>query len=152
MAEKRDNIDIISETDKNILKFESIKDYLGKKVVTKSGKTVGSILDVLFTDKGVKGIIVYKLFTSFYIDKGFFNTVGNKAMLSIDPVILMKKKQVFDLDGKKLGKVVKVNRKNNNNDFESITVKKRFFSKSFTVPKSEIDVMKKNIILNKSYE
>ncbi len=152
MGEKRDSIEIISQTDKNILKFESINDYLGKKVVTKSGKTVGSIVDVLFTDRGIRGIIVYKLFTSFYIDKIFFNTVGNKAMLSIDPVLLLKKKQVFDVDGKRLGKVVKVNRKSNNNDFESLTVKKNIFSKSIKIPKSEIDVMKKNIILNTAYE
>ena len=152
MAENRDTIDIISQTDKNVLRFESIKDYLGKKVVSKSGKTVGSIRDVLFTGKGIRGIIIYKLFSRFYVDKAFFNTVGNKAMLSIDPVLLLKRKEVFDLDGKKLGKVVKVNRKNNNNDFESITVKKRFFLKGFKIPKSEIDVMKNNIILNKSYE
>lgn len=152
MAEKRESVEIISQTDKNILKFESIKDYLGKKVVSKSGKTIGSVMDVLFTDKGIKGVIVYKLFTSFYVDKAFFNTVDNKAMLSIDPVPLLKGKQVFDLDGKKLGKVVKVNRKNNNNDFESLTVRKRFFSKSIRIPKSEIDVMKNNIILNKAYE
>ena len=152
MAENLDTIDIISQTDKNVLKFESIKDYLGKKVVAKSGKTIGTIRDVLFTDKGVKGIIIYKLFTRFYVDKTFFNTVGNKAMLSIDPVLLLKKKQVFDVDGKKLGKVIKVNRKSNANDFESITIKKRFFSKGIKIPKSEIDVMKNNIILNKAYE
>ena len=152
MGDKRESIEIISANDSNILKFESIRDYLGKKVVSKSGKTIGSIREVLFTDNGIKGIIVYRLFSRFYVDKSFFNTVGNKAMLSINPVMLLKRKEVFDLDGKRLGKVVKVNRKNNTNDFDSITVKKRFFLKSIQIPKSEIDVMKKNIILNKVYE
>lgn len=152
MKDKRESIEIISPTDRNILKYESIRDYLGKKVIAKSGKTVGVIRDILFTDKGIKGIIIYRLFSRFYVDKSFFNTIGNKAMLSIDPVLLLKGKEVFDADGKRLGKVVKVNRKNNSNDFESVTVKKRFFLKGFNISKSEIDIMKNNIILNKVYE
>jgi sporulation protein YlmC with PRC-barrel domain len=152
MAENRERIEIISPNDRNILKFESIKDYLGKKVASKSGKIVGTVRDVLFTDKGVKGIIVYKLFSRFYVDRSYFNTVGNKAMLSINPIILLKGKKVFDADGKRLGKVSKVKRKSKTNDFESVVVKKRFFSKGIEIPKSEIDVMKDNIILNKIYE
>ncbi|MBW2982543.1 PRC-barrel domain-containing protein [Candidatus Woesearchaeota archaeon] len=152
MGDKRESIEIISPNDSNILKFESIKDYLGKKVVSKSGKTVGSVRDVLFTDKGIRGIIVYRFFSRFYVDRTFFNTVGNKAMLSINPILLLKGKDVFDADGKKLGKVSRVKRKSHTNDFHSIVVKKRFFLKGIEIPKSEIDVMKDNIILNKVYE
>ncbi|MBW2966208.1 PRC-barrel domain-containing protein [Candidatus Woesearchaeota archaeon] len=152
MGDKRESIEIISNVDRNILKFESIRDYIGKRIVSKSGKTIGTIRDVLFTEKGIRGFIVHRFFTRFYVDRSFFNTVGNKAMLSINPVILLTGKVVFDADGKRLGKVVNVNRKNNSNDFESITVKKRFFLKGIDIPKSEIDVMKNNIILNKTYE
>jgi len=152
MGDKRESIEIISQTDRNILKFESIIDYIGKKVVSKSGKTIGTIRDVLFTEKGVKGFIIHRFFTRFYIDNAYFNTIGKQAMLSINPAILLAGKVVFDADGKRLGKVVNVNRKNKSNDFESITVKKRFFLKGIDIPKSEIDIMKNNIILNKAYE
>ena len=65
MGDKREYVEIISQTDRNILKFESIRDYIGKSVVSKSGKTIGTVRDVLFTDKGIKGIIVYRLFSRF---------------------------------------------------------------------------------------
>ncbi len=152
MSEEKKKIEIISPNDRNILKFESVKDYLGKKVVSKSGETIGSVADVLFTDNGIKGIVVSKRFSKFYVDSSHFNAVSNKAMLSIDPVILLIGKEVFDVDGKRLGKVSKVIRKNNINDFEAIVVKKKIYSKGIEIPKSNIDVLKKNIILNQSYE
>ena len=61
-------------------------------------------------------------------------------------------KQVFDADGKKLGRVKSVQRKGNANDFESVVVKRHFFSRGIAVPKSDIDVSKKNIILKVIYE
>jgi sporulation protein YlmC with PRC-barrel domain len=149
---KRELIKIISPTDRNILKFESVKDYLGKKVVSKSGKTIGSVKDVLFTGNGIKGIIVAKGLSKFYVDSAYLNTVSKKAMLSINPITLFLGKEVFDVDGRRLGKVIDVIRKNNTNDFEAIVVKKRIYSKGVEIPKSNIDVMKNNIILNKSYE
>jgi len=149
---KRNKIEIISPNDRNILKFESVKNYLNKNVVSKSGKTIGYISDVLFTDQKVKGIIVSKLFSKFYVENSYFSTVSNKAMLSIDPVVLLIRKKVFDADGRKLGKVVSVIRKNNTNELESIIVKKRFYSKAVEIHKKDIDVMKKNIILNTTYE
>jgi sporulation protein YlmC with PRC-barrel domain len=152
MMDKIESIEIISPTDRNILKFASMKDYIGKKVVSKSGKTIGSVKDVLFTENGIKGIIVTRGLSKFYVDSSHFNAVSNKAMLSIDPIILLVGKEVFDVDGRRLGKVTEVIRKNNTNDFEAIIVKKRIYSKAIEIPKSNIDVLKKNIILNKSYE
>ncbi len=152
MMNKRESIKIISPTDRNVLKFESIRDYLGKKVVSKSGKTIGSVKDVLFTGNGIKGIIVAKGLSKFYVDSAYLNTVSKKAMLSINPITLLIGKEVFDIDGRMLGKVIEVIRKNNTNDFEAIIVKKRIYSKGVEIPKSNIDILKKNIILNKSYE
>jgi len=153
MSDKREKIEIVSPKESNILKFESMKDYIGKNVVSKSGEHIGSILDVLFIDKGVQGIIVSKgFFSRYYVDRAYFHTVSDKAMLSINPVILLVKKVVFDADGKRLGKVIRVKRKGKTNELEAIVVKKRFYSKAREISKADIDVMKKNIILNKMYE
>jgi len=153
MGDKREKIDIVSPRETNILKFESMKDYIGKNVVSKSGEHIGSILDVLFTNKGVHGMIVSKgFFSKYYVDRTYFNTIKEKAMLSMDPILLLVKKVVFDSDGKRLGKVVRIKRKGKTNELEALVVKKRFYSKPIEIPKSAIDVMKKNIILNKKFE
>ena len=145
-------IEIISPNDRNILKFESMRAYLRKKVVSKSGEIVGKIADVLFAAKGIKGIVVRKRFLKFYLDHSFFNTVSDKAMLSIDPVVLLTGKTDFDADGRRLGKVKKVVRKDHTNELKALIIKKRFYSKGIEIPKSDIDVIKKNIILGKVYE
>lgn len=152
MGDKREKIEIVSPKETNILKLESMKDYIGKNVVSKSGEHIGSILDVLFTDK-IHGMIVSKgFFSRYYVDKSYFSTIKEKAMLSMDPALLLVKKVVFDSDGKRLGKVARIKRKGKTNELEALIVKKRFFSKPIEIPKSSIDVMKKNIILNKKFE
>jgi len=150
---KEKQIPIVSDKEKNVLKFESMRDYVGKQVVSKSGEQIGTIVDVLFTDKGVKGIVVASgPFSRFYVDLSFFSTISDKAMLTINPVILLVGKEVFDSDGKKLGRVSTIKRKGNSNDLEAVVVKKRIYSKGIQIPASDIDVMKKNIILNTTYK
>jgi len=58
---------------------------------------------------------------------------------------------VFDADGKKLGKVVDVVRKDETNSMEALMVRKNFYSRQVRVPKNDIEVSKKNIILKKVY-
>jgi len=154
MVKRKKPIEMISPKDSSILKFESVRKYFKKKVVSKSGEPIGKVKDVLFTDKeGVKGIVISrKLFKKFYLDRSYFSEVQDKIMLSINPVILQVGKLVFDADGKKLGKVVRVERKDKTNNFHALAIKKKIYSKAKEVPKSEIDVMKKNIILKKVYE
>lgn len=72
-------------------------------------------------------------------------------ILDIDPVIMLIGKEVFDDEGNKIGKVVDLDRKDYDNDYKSIIVKKHFFSKPLSIPKRDIDVIEKNIILNTSY-
>jgi sporulation protein YlmC with PRC-barrel domain len=151
MNKKIQKIPVISDKHKSIQHFESTREYMGKKVISKSGDKAGSIKDVLFTDTGIKGMVVRKRFLKFYVDKSFFNTIADNAMLSIDPVLLLAGKEVFDADGKKLGKVKKVIRKGNSNNLDKIIVKKRIYSKGIEIPHSDIEVLKKNIILNKTY-
>ncbi|MBR9691879.1 hypothetical protein GOV06_03765 [Candidatus Woesearchaeota archaeon] len=145
-------IEIFTPRKEDVSKFNSVMGYIKKKIVSKSGEVMGEVKDVLFTAKGVKGIIGGKLLSKFYIDSAYFNSVDGKIMLSIDPVMLLVGKDVFDADGRLLGKVIDVVRKSKLNNFKSIIVKRKFYSKGVEIPKSEIKTSKKNIILNKVYE
>ena len=70
-----------------------------------------------------------------------------KVMLTIDSVLLLKGKVVFDSQGKKVGKVVDVIRPTNSNNFTDIVVKEKLWSKPKKIPKEKLAVYKKNIIL-----
>jgi sporulation protein YlmC with PRC-barrel domain len=146
-------IKAISKDAKNPSSMDSMRKYLGRKVRSKSGENLGGIYDILFSGNKIEGFIVVKRLSAIYIAKEFFSSFSKKsAMLSIDPVTLMIRKHVFDSDGKNLGRVSKIQRKSHANDFEAIIVKKNFFSRGLIVPKSDIDVAKKNIILKVVYE
>ena len=126
--------------------------FMGKKIFSKSGEYSGKIKDVLITKGMFTGVLV-KGKTKFFIDKEFFTADnGDAILISIDPVINALGKQVYDRDGRRIGKVIGIDRKTNANDYSFLIVKKHFFAQPFSVPKAHVEVLKKNILLNKSYE
>ena len=72
-------------------------------------------------------------------------------MLKIEPVTNLIGKQVFDAVGKRIGSVSDVKRKTKSNNYTDLIVKKAIYRKAIAVPKKDIDVAKKNIILKKEY-
>jgi len=145
-------IKVISEGKKNLSKMESFRQYIGRTVISKSGDKVGKVHDIMFSGNNVGGIIVMKKLSKFFIDKKFLGPVSDRTvMLSIDPVLMLVGKEVFDADGKKMGKVVDISRKTNSNNFDYLFVKRKLYSRMMKIPKSEVDVAKKNIILKKVY-
>lgn len=142
----------ISTKKKSISAMEGSRSYISKKVISKSGNYVGKVYDTVFAGNILTGIVVMRRLSRIFIDKEFFKVSDDAVMLSIDPVISLQGKRVFDADGKKIGKVSKVIRKGNSNTLEAIMVKKNIYSKAVKVSKTDIDVSKKNIILKKVYE
>ncbi|MGM5484758.1 MAG: PRC-barrel domain-containing protein [Nanobdellota archaeon] len=134
-------------TERKISTENSLNSYLGKKVFSKSGDHVGKVKDLVIRDYYVEGIIV-KGKRYMFIDKKYFSSDEEAIILSIEPVYNHLRKRVFDSDGKNLGRVIGVERKDNSNDFTNLILKKGYFSKSFKIPYKEINVLKKNIILN----
>ena len=61
------------------------------------------------------------------------------------------KKKVYDKQGKYLGKVINIIRKNNLNFYEGINVKKNILSKKIKILKKEIEIDDKTIILKKKW-
>lgn len=134
------------------MELESFRSYIGKKVIAKSGDKIGKVYNIRFSKNTVLGIVVRRRLSKFFIGIEFVKGVSDKSlMLSIDPVIMLAGKHVFDADGRRLGKVARIERKGSGNDFESIVVRKWFFMRGIIIPKKDIEVMKKNIILKKAY-
>jgi len=143
------NSEIISS--KDIVKHFRISSLIGKKVISEKGQNLGKIKDIAYYGEKILGIFISKRFSlkKILIDKSYIQNIqSDTIILTLNPVTSLIGKTVFDKDGKKIGKVKKVIRTNNNNDFKEILVKKHIFSMSLILPKSKIDVMDKNIILN----
>lgn len=145
-------IKIISPKKRDISGLKKLKSYLGKKVISKSGNRVGKVQNIMFSGNKVEGIIVTNGFRKIFIDLEYVNPSKDSIMLLIDPYMSFKNKLVFDADGKKVGRVVKIIRKGNTNIIESIVVRKKIIFKSTTISKADIDVLKKNIILKKVHK
>lgn len=143
---KKKTTTILSSKQTTIEHMDFLSNYLGKKVFSQTGEKVGTIKDVVFEKGTHKGFLVSG---DLFIDKEYFSKEFEESMmLEINPVTLLIGKLVFDVDGKKVGKVIDIERTNNANDYKTILVKKNIFSKPIVIEKKEIDITKKNIILN----
>jgi len=135
----------------HIDKHYNLSSIVGKKVISSSGQVVGRVKEVAYDLTKVLGIIVNGTFGKVLIGREYIDHLNtDSVILKINPVTTLVGKLVFDRDGKKIGKVAKVVRANTINDFTEVMVKKNPFMKQIKVPKSFMDVVGKNIILNKS--
>jgi sporulation protein YlmC with PRC-barrel domain len=142
-------MEIISTKIKSIDKLKTLRSYLGKTVISKSGEPVGKIVDIIAKDDVLAGMI---LSGDIFIDKEFIESDSGEAlMLSIDPITSIVGMVVFDADARKIGKVIGLERKANTNSFTGLIVKKRIYTKPFIVPKQDINTFKKNVVLRKVY-
>lgn len=123
-------------------------------VISKSGEIIGRVKEIRTKGFNVEGIIISKPFSTYYqfVDRPLIKVLNrNQALLRINPVTSLKGLSVYDTSGRKLGKVTKVMRHDNSNNFTSIVVKNKFYSRQILIEKDKIDIMKKNIILNIDY-
>ncbi|MFH1589488.1 MAG: PRC-barrel domain-containing protein [archaeon] len=128
------------------------RSFLGRKVFSKSGNKVGRVKDLILKKDKLVGFLV-KGKKKIFIDMEYVASDSEKAiMLSTDPVIDFIGKQVFDSEGKKIGKVTDLDRKTNANNFNALIVKHKFYSRPIIIPKKDVDVSQENIILNKKFE
>ncbi|MCB9359341.1 PRC-barrel domain-containing protein [Candidatus Woesearchaeota archaeon] len=146
------NIQIISKKSKNLDIMRRWKGYIGKKVFSNSGVYIGKVNDIFSQNYEMEGFLV-KRRGKLFIDKDYVSSdTGEAIMLAVEPVTMIVGKQVFDADGRSLGKVLALERKTNANAFNSIIVKRGLFRKNLVVPKEDIQVCSDNIILNKVFD
>ncbi|MDA3856612.1 MAG: hypothetical protein PF569_10240 [Candidatus Woesearchaeota archaeon] len=145
-------VSIVSQNIKNMEETNKFGSYLGKRVYSKSGEYVGKLKEFVAHNNDFAGMLIYGK-SNLYIDKEFFSLNSEDSIvLSIDPITILLGKVVFDADGRNLGKVIGIDRNSNLNNFKHLLVRKGSFSKPAKVSKTEISVMKKNIILKTSYK
>jgi sporulation protein YlmC with PRC-barrel domain len=145
-------LEFISTKVRNLEGTKNSHTYLGKKVFSKSGNYVGKVREIMFRDDALSGLIVSGKARVFVDREYIASDSGTAVMLGIDPVILMLGKQVFDSEGRKLGKVTGLDRKSTANTFSAIMVKRNIFTKPFMVANGDISVTKTNIITKTAFE
>lgn len=131
--------------------FVSSKRLTGIPVISKSGEIIGHVSELRLNGFNVEGIIVKRFFSlrSVFIDKLFIKVFNqNEVLLKVNPVTELLGVKVYDGSGRKLGKIKKIVRGNNNNDFKSLIVKDGFFARPLLIDRSQIEIMKRNVILN----
>lgn len=126
-----------------------------RKALSRSGEYCGRISGINFSEGSIVGINLLYGTKKIWLGLDCLQTLevsGKKSalILNLDPVYLMEGKRVYDSDGRKLGRVIRVVQKGPHNDFDFILVKKGLFSKPISIKKESVQVMKKNIILKDS--
>ena len=140
----------ISSKGDSLVIENGLKKYIGKSVYSKEGEKIGKIRDILFKGYHINSIVVSKTIFSkkVIIDSEFLNGFTNEGIiLKMNPVTFIIGKQVFDKDGRTVGKVKSVNRKNDLNTFESLGVKGNIFKKQILIYPKDIQIVQKNVIL-----
>ncbi|MFT4326203.1 MAG: PRC-barrel domain-containing protein [Candidatus Woesearchaeota archaeon] len=134
---------------KNISLDETTKSFIKKRVLAKSGESVGKVKELILDTGKITGLIIRGK-CEFFIDYQYVDEVSKAILLSISPITRLLGKKVYDSDGKKLGKVKDILQKANTNQIKEITVKKSII-KTLIIPATEIEIAEENIILNKTY-
>lgn len=122
----------MKETKHNTIPFEEtieVGAVIGKKVLTDDGKKIGKVksLHIHQSDLSVEGVLVDPgMFEPVqYIDKGYIKSITTEGViLKVTPVTDFIDKLVYDSTGKKIGKVIVINRGKKTNTLLSITVKR----------------------------
>lgn len=143
-------INIIATHAKRIDSINTLTRYINKNVFTKDGEKIGRVRDIVFDKTVIHGIMVakFRFFKKMYVGMEYVDRfTPDSVLLRINPVILMLGKIVFDSEGKIVGRVKRVIRKNNSNAFDSIVIKKGLFSKEKTIDPKDMIILKKNIRL-----
>jgi len=127
-----------------------LSEVLGKKVLADNGEVIGSVKDFAVAKDKIVGVYCSSSAGEVLIARSFVRTFDSDSIiLKISPVTSLVGKLVFDRDGERIGKVSEVVRAGNGNQIKEIVVRKSPISKQVRVSKKDIDVMDKNIILNK---
>ena len=147
--------DNITKGELPLNKTVDLKKLVGKNVLSKGGTVIGKISEIRVSRRNteLQGIIVKgkKLGNKMYIGKSYFSRLSHESViLNIEVSVLIKNKLVIDSQGKKLGIVKEVIRKDNRNDLKGLHVRS-LLSKKFFIPQSAIDHVGNSVVLKSRY-
>ena len=144
----------ISQTPYSLQEELPLSSIIGSPVISKSGQELGKVKEVYTREVVMLGVIVKCFFgPRSFIGREYFGSIQQDALLlSIDPVTSMVGLPVLDVNGKMLGKVVRVVRDDTRNRFERIQVKKHIFKRPIEFSPDDIDTVSQHIILKVEVE
>ncbi|MBX4196003.1 PRC-barrel domain-containing protein [Candidatus Pacearchaeota archaeon] len=129
---------------------------LGSKVLSPEGLVVGRVKEIRISpdDMDVEGIIVSRGWfkNTIYIGKNYFKKLSQESLiLSIEPTILIEGREVINFEGKRLGKITRIERADTTNAIRQIVIK-RMFHQEVVIPGKFIQGIGKSVILKESYD
>lgn len=140
---------VISNRQINFDLDNKLKKIHGRKVIAANGEVVGKVKSIIGNYNKIEGILVKRNNILTFVDYIHIQDLYSKSvMLKINPISRILGMQVFDAEGKKLGRVVDFIQVDNKNEFSEIIVKKGIFNRRLTIPAKSIEVAHKNIILS----
>ncbi len=134
----------------SLLSFWSL---FGRKVISRSGDYAGRVLGLYLEGRTFQGFMllygrrVVRLHHA-YVQNLDELLPGAALLLNMDPFYTIPGRRIYDREGRKLGRVLRVIQRQEENDFEAFIVKPGLFSRPIRIEKKEIQVIKKSIILN----
>jgi sporulation protein YlmC with PRC-barrel domain len=143
---------VIKHKSKPLEKTVEVSKIIGKNVISKDGKRLGTIENVHIhpTNLTVEGIRVKRgmLQTDDYIGKGYIQSLTESgAVLKILPVKDMMGLVVYDANGKKIGKIKAITRSKKTNSIVSFSVERGFMKDDAQFSGDDIKEVGKGVIL-----
>jgi len=109
-------------------KYWTLQQFVGKTVFDSKGKNCGKIKSVLIDPQkfSISGIMIKKrLSKEYFLSREYFEEITESG-LSLNSIPIKPGDKVSDIDGKNIGKVIKVNLNSDTNKLESIEMKSGF--------------------------
>ena len=147
----------IKHQSKPLDKTVEVSKIIGKDVISKDGKRLGTIqaIHIHPTDLTVEGIRVKRgmLQTDDYIGREYIHSLTSSgAVLKILPIKEMMGLEVFDMNGRKVGKIKAISRSKKTNSIVSFTVERGFRKKDAEFSGKDIKDVGKGVILRIQYK
>lgn len=129
----------------------NLKKLLGIRVLSSSGSIVGRVLQIRINPISMRleGIMISRgIFKKrLYIGESYIKLLSNESfILNTDPYILLKGRKVLDADGKVIGRVKDIIRKEHTNEISGIIIRS-FLRKDIPMDFSGIKKFGDSIIL-----
>lgn|SRR3989344_9389617 len=133
----------------------NMQNSLNVRVISDSGFVVGKVSQIRIhpTKMVLEGIVVSPGFLKkpIYIGRSYIKKLSEESfILNIYPSILLKGENVLDTEGRKIGKVSEVVRKEHSNEIRELIVSSPF-RKKFVITPQNIKHIGESIILKPNY-
>lgn len=145
----------ITRSERSLEQTLNLHELLNIRVLTKKGLVLGKVSHIRLhpTKLSLEGIVVSRgvFKKDFYIGASYIQRLSNDSfILKIDPSILLKGRRVLAGNGKVVGRVKEVLRKEHSNEIKELIVSSTF-RKDFSIREQDVKYFGESIILKSSH-